>query len=83
MRYNLKWTESLANKISSLAFTCTGNALVNCLILNKNRAVSKAELQTSVLADNFSTLVHNLDIHLSNIRHKLIQSGCLKDVVSP
>jgi two-component system response regulator CpxR len=83
MRYNLKWTESLANKISSPAFTCTEEILVNYLILNKNKAISKVELQTSVLADDFSTLDHNLDIHLSNIRHKLIQSGCLKDVVLP
>ena len=71
MRYNLQWTESLANKISSLPFTFTGNMLFNYLILNENRAVSKAGLQTSVLRDDFSTLDHTLDIHFSNIRHKL------------
>lgn len=74
-------TQTLERKISSLPFTRTESRLINYLISHKNKAISKKELQTSVLRSEFSLLDRNVDMHFSNIRRKLTQFGLSKNVI--
>jgi len=82
VRYqHLNRTRSIESKISLIPFTPTESKLINYLISRKNEAISKKELQTNVLRNDFSMLDRNLDMHFSNIRRKLAQSGFSKNVI--
>jgi DNA-binding response OmpR family regulator len=67
--------------ICLLPFTSTESELVNYLMLCKGKIVSKKELQINVLRRDFCEFDRNLDMHISNIRKKLIQSGFSKNVI--
>jgi DNA-binding response OmpR family regulator len=67
--------------ICLLPFTSTESELVNYLMLRKGKPVSKKELQISVLKRDFYEFDRNLDMHISNIRKKLVLSGFSKNVI--
>jgi DNA-binding response OmpR family regulator len=67
--------------ICLLPFTSTESELVNYLMLRKGKPVSKKELQINVLRRDFYEFDRNLDMHISNIRKKLIFSGFSKNVI--
>ncbi|MBU2870549.1 response regulator transcription factor [Colwellia sp. E2M01] len=74
-------TERFRQAIEEVPFTNTENGLMNHLIKNKNKTVSKEELQRAVLRTEYSILDRNLDMHISNMRRKLKSSGFSKDVI--
>lgn len=73
--------DEFEQKVSLLPFTMTEGELVNYLMLNKGKAVSKKELQTNVLKREFSVFDRNLDMHISNIRRKLQECGFPKKLI--
>ncbi|MDF4360306.1 winged helix-turn-helix domain-containing protein, partial [Vibrio parahaemolyticus] len=48
------------------------------LVKNQGVVISKAELQTEVLKKELSPFDRNLDMHISNIRRKLVEAGLSK-----
>lgn len=83
-RTRYKYTTSIDDfeqKVLSLPFTSTERELVNYLMHYKGKAVSKQELQIHVLRRDFYEFDRNLDMHISNIRKKLILSGFSKNVI--
>lgn len=72
---------SVEQKLSVLPFTKTESRLIHYLIKQKDKVVSKKELQISVLKGEFSELDRNLDVHFSNIRRKLCQFGYSKNLI--
>ncbi|WP_064608224.1 response regulator transcription factor [Photobacterium sp. J15] len=69
---------SLNEQISRLPLTGTESELLEYLIKNNGVVVSKAELQKEVLKKELSPFDRNLDMHVSNIRRKMVQSGLSK-----
>lgn len=68
----------LSQQISRLPLTGTESELIEYLINQHGVVVSKAELQKEVLKKELSPFDRNLDMHISNIRRKMVQSGLSK-----
>ncbi|OAN13357.1 DNA-binding response regulator [Photobacterium jeanii] len=68
----------LSEQIARLPLTGTESELLEYLIKNNEVVVSKAELQKEVLKKDLSPFDRNLDMHISNIRRKMVQSGLSK-----
>jgi len=75
-------SDDFEENISRLPFTNTEADIVNYLMKNKGKAISKKELQVSVLRRDFYEFDRNLDMHISNIRRKMTLSGYSKSVIS-
>ncbi|MGF1909791.1 response regulator transcription factor [Vibrio kasasachensis] len=78
-RQNSTLTEdSFGETISGLPFTGTEADLLNYLVRNEGIVISKAELQIEVLKKELSPFDRNLDMHISNLRRKLVEAGMSK-----
>jgi len=71
-------TAYLAAKISRLPLTETEMLLTQFLSKNDGTIVSKATLQKEVLKKEISAFDRNLDVHISNIRRKMLNAGLSK-----
>ncbi|WP_299013004.1 response regulator transcription factor [uncultured Photobacterium sp.] len=69
---------SLTERIARLPLTGTEFELLEYLLKNNGVVVSKAELQKEVLKKELSPFDRNLDMHVSNIRRKMVKSGLSK-----
>lgn len=69
---------ALSLQVSRLPLTGTESELLDYLIRHHGVVVSKAELQKEVLKKELSPFDRNLDMHISNIRRKMVQSGLSK-----
>ncbi|MCD9536689.1 response regulator transcription factor [Photobacterium carnosum] len=70
--------EKMAAEMSRLPLTSTEAELLEYLIKNDGIVVSKAELQKQVLKKELSPFDRNLDMHISNIRRKIVLAGMSK-----
>jgi len=68
----------LTHQISRLPLTGTESELLEYLVKHHGVVVAKAELQREVLKKELSPFDRNLDMHISNIRRKMVQSGLSK-----
>ena len=68
----------LCERISRLPLTGTEKDLLDYLIKNDGIVVSKSDLQIHVLKKELCPFDRNLDMHISNIRRKLVQAGLSK-----
>lgn len=71
-------TQQLSAKISRLPLTETEMLLTQFLSKNDGAIVSKATLQKEVLKKEISAFDRNLDVHISNIRRKMLNAGLSK-----
>ncbi|TEW54595.1 response regulator transcription factor [Psychromonas sp. RZ22] len=71
-------SQQFSFKISRLPLTETEQLLVQYLSKNNGDIVSKATLQKKVLKKELSTFDRNLDVHISNIRRKMLNAGLSK-----
>lgn len=71
-------TEDLSEQFSRLPLTETESELLQYLIKNMDVVVSKSDLQINILKKELCPFDRNLDMHISNIRRKLLQSGLSK-----
>ncbi|EIU6806729.1 response regulator transcription factor [Vibrio parahaemolyticus] len=70
--------QSISEQLTSLPLTSTEAELLSHLVKNQGVVISKAELQTEVLKKELSPFDRNLDMHISNIRRKLVEAGLSK-----
>ncbi|EGR0747681.1 DNA-binding response regulator [Vibrio parahaemolyticus] len=70
--------QSISDQLTSLPLTSTEVELLSHLVKNQGVVISKAELQTEVLKKELSPFDRNLDMHISNIRRKLVEAGLSK-----
>ncbi|WP_025540852.1 response regulator transcription factor [Vibrio parahaemolyticus] len=70
--------QSISDQLTSLPLTSTEAELLSHLVKNQGVVISKAELQTEVLKKELSPFDRNLDMHISNIRRKLVEAGLPK-----
>ncbi|ODZ71717.1 DNA-binding response regulator [Vibrio parahaemolyticus] len=70
--------QSISDQLTSLPLTSTEAELLSHLVKNQGMVISKAELQTEVLKKELSPFDRNLDMHISNIRRKLVEAGLSK-----
>ncbi|EJT3517733.1 response regulator transcription factor [Vibrio parahaemolyticus] len=70
--------QSISDQLTSLPLTSTEVDLLSHLVKNQGVVISKAELQTEVLKKELSPFDRNLDMHISNIRRKLVEAGLSK-----
>ena len=70
--------EKMAAEMSRLPLTSTESELLEDLIKHDGIVVSKAELQKQVLKKELSPFDRNLDMHISNIRRKIVLAGMSK-----
>ncbi|AYO12615.1 response regulator transcription factor [Vibrio campbellii] len=70
--------QSISDQLNSLPLTGTEAELLCYLVKNQGVVISKAELQTQVLKKELSPFDRNLDMHISNIRRKLVEAGLSK-----
>ncbi|MDK9757022.1 response regulator transcription factor [Vibrio sp. D173a] len=70
--------QSISGQLNSLPLTGTEAELLCYLVKNQGVVISKAELQTQVLKKELSPFDRNLDMHISNIRRKLVEAGFSK-----
>ncbi|EIZ1548535.1 response regulator transcription factor [Vibrio parahaemolyticus] len=70
--------QSISDQLTSLPLTSTEAELLRHLVKNQGVVISKAELQTEVLKKELSPFDRNLDMHISNIRRKLVEAGLSK-----
>ncbi|WP_050909158.1 response regulator transcription factor [Vibrio campbellii] len=70
--------QSISGQLNSLPLTGTEAELLCYLVKNQGVVISKAELQTQVLKKELSPFDRNLDMHISNIRRKLVEAGLSK-----
>ena len=68
----------LCEQLSRLPLTGTEKDLLDYLIKNDGIVVSKSDLQIHVLKKELCPFDRNLDMHISNIRRKLVQAGLSK-----
>ena len=68
----------LLEQLSRLPLTGTEKDLLDYLIKNDGIVVSKSDLQIHVLKKELCPFDRNLDMHISNIRRKLVQAGLSK-----
>lgn len=69
---------SILMQLSRLALTGTEAELLEYLVSRHEVVVSKGELQKQVLKKDLCPFDRNLDMHISNIRRKMVQSGLSK-----
>ena len=62
-------------RLKRLPLTSTETELLNYLFNRSGKAVSKLELQQRVLQREYSPFDRNLDVHISNIRKKMVKTG--------
>ena len=67
-----------SESVSGLPFTGTEADLLNYLMRNEGVVISKAQLQIEVLKKELSPFDRNLDMHISNVRRKLVEAGMSK-----
>ncbi|MEC6898466.1 DNA-binding response regulator [Photobacterium sp. NCIMB 13483] len=78
-RHNIRsGEENMAAEMSRLPLTSTEAELLEYLIKHDGIVVSKAELQKQVLKKELSPFDRNLDMHISNIRRKIVLAGMSK-----
>ncbi|MCF7507837.1 MULTISPECIES: response regulator transcription factor [Vibrio] len=70
--------QTISEQLNSLPLTSTEAELLSYLVKNQGVVISKAELQTEVLKKELSPFDRNLDMHISNIRRKLVEAGLSK-----
>ncbi|HCG5556087.1 response regulator transcription factor [Vibrio parahaemolyticus] len=70
--------QSISDQLTCLPLTSTEAELLSHLVKNQGVVISKAELQTEVLKKELSPFDRNLDMHISNIRRKLVEAGLSK-----
>lgn len=70
--------QTINAQLNSLPLTSTEAELLSYLVKNQGVVISKAELQTEVLKKELSPFDRNLDMHISNIRRKLVEAGLSK-----
>ncbi len=70
--------QSISDQLTSLPLTSTEADLLSHLVKNQGVVISKAELQTEVLKKELSPFDRNLDMHISNIRRKVVEAGLSK-----
>ncbi|EPW4410011.1 response regulator transcription factor [Vibrio parahaemolyticus] len=70
--------QSISDQLTSLPLTSTEAELLSHLVKNQGVVISKTELQTEVLKKELSPFDRNLDMHISNIRRKLVEAGLSK-----
>ncbi|EJE3285524.1 response regulator transcription factor [Vibrio alginolyticus] len=70
--------QTISDQLNSLPLTSTEAELLSYLVKNQGVVISKAELQTEVLKKELSPFDRNLDMHISNIRRKLVEAGLSK-----
>ncbi|MBE5144037.1 response regulator transcription factor [Vibrio parahaemolyticus] len=70
--------QTISDQLTSLPLTSTEADLLSHLVKNQGVVISKAELQTEVLKKELSPFDRNLDMHISNIRRKLVEAGLSK-----
>ncbi|TDE20371.1 response regulator transcription factor [Vibrio owensii] len=70
--------QTISDQLDSLPLTGTEAELLSYLVKNQGVVISKAELQTKVLKKELSPFDRNLDMHISNIRRKLVEAGLSK-----
>ncbi|HHF3166715.1 TPA: response regulator transcription factor [Vibrio diabolicus] len=70
--------QTISAQLNSLPLTSTEAELLSYLVKNQGVVISKAELQTEVLKKELSPFDRNLDMHISNIRRKLVEAGLSK-----
>lgn len=70
--------QSISDQLDSIPLTGTEAELLGYLVKNQGVVISKAELQTQVLKKELSPFDRNLDMHISNIRRKLVEAGLSK-----
>ena len=68
----------VAEQLRRIPLTGTESELLEYLVKHNGIVVSKAELQKAVLKKELSPFDRNLDMHISNIRRKIVQSGLPK-----
>lgn len=68
----------LCEQFSRLPLTGTEKDLLDYLIKHDGIVVSKSDLQIHVLKKELCPFDRNLDMHISNIRRKLVQAGLSK-----
>tara|TARA_B100001057_G_C22825306_1_gene941164 strand:- start:883 stop:1548 length:666 start_codon:yes stop_codon:yes gene_type:complete len=71
-------SQGLSEQLSRLPLTGTEKDLLDYLIKNVGIVVSKSDLQIHVLKKELCPFDRNLDMHISNIRRKLVQAGLSK-----
>lgn len=70
--------QGLSEQLSRLPLTGTESELLDYLIKNNGVVVAKSELQIRVLKKELCPFDRNLDMHISNIRRKLVHAGLSK-----
>ncbi|BBM66177.1 hypothetical protein VA249_28230 [Vibrio alfacsensis] len=70
--------QNISDQLNSLPLTETEADLLGYLVKNPGLVISKAELQIEVLKKELSPFDRNLDMHISNIRRKLVEGGLSK-----
>jgi DNA-binding response OmpR family regulator len=70
--------QSISEQLTSLPLTSTEAELLTHLVKNQGVVITKAELQTEILKKELSPFDRNLDMHISNIRRKLVEAGLSK-----
>ncbi|KLV04181.1 chemotaxis protein CheY [Photobacterium aquae] len=65
-------------ELDRVPLTGTEKELLEYLVSHNGIVVSKAELQKEVLKKELSPFDRNLDMHISNIRRKMVMSGLSK-----
>ncbi|MCF7506393.1 MULTISPECIES: response regulator transcription factor [Vibrio] len=70
--------QGLCEQLSRLPLTGTEKELLDYLVKNDGIVVSKSDLQIHVLKKELCPFDRNLDMHISNIRRKLVQAGLSK-----
>ena len=80
-RRNTTNQTGLEKQIRALPLTRTEFELFEHLMRCKGSAVSKRELQIKVLRREHCEFNRNLDMHISNIRRKLINAGLPRNTI--
>lgn len=68
----------LSQQIADLSLTTTEAELLAYLFSRQDMVITKAELQKQVLKKDLCAFDRNLDMHISNIRRKMVKSGLSK-----
>ncbi|MDV5167700.1 response regulator transcription factor [Photobacterium rosenbergii] len=75
---NVPTDVGINEQLRRIPLTGTESELLEYLVKHNGIVVSKAELQKAVLKKELSPFDRNLDMHISNIRRKIVQSGLPK-----
>ncbi|MBY5946327.1 response regulator transcription factor [Photobacterium rosenbergii] len=75
---NVSTDMDITEQLRRIPLTGTESELLEYLVKHNGIVVSKAELQKAVLKKELSPFDRNLDMHISNIRRKIVQSGLPK-----